>query len=112
MDDRPPERDWKVFRKLHAAAYERRCATAVADLARICGDGSRSAAERQEEASRVVREHDRDLARLFPDPRRSRMMLQLANLLLQELVRPEELDRFTEETRESVESLVRGLRRI
>jgi len=39
-------------------------------------------------------------------------MLQLANLLLQELVRPEELDRFTEETRESVESLVRGLRRI
>ena len=45
------------------------------------------------------------LAQAFNDPRRSRMLWQLAAIHAYSLVEPDELARFTPETREAIESL-------
>src|SRR5579864_7154693 len=106
-----PESDWKVFRELRQRALERFCQRALEEVQSILGDGSRSHHHRYLDVFRLLRTRDDELAHAFNDPRRSRMIIQLAAIHSYGLLESNELGRFTERTRTTIASLGREFRR-
>jgi len=68
-------------------------------------DRSRSNHERYVAVYGLLRDRNEELARAFDDPRRSRMIQQLVVMHSLHLLRPDELARFTPETRATIEGL-------
>jgi hypothetical protein len=106
-----PESDWKVFREVQKLALERFCQRALDEVQAILRDGSRSHHERYLDVFRRLQRRDEELAHAFNDPRRSRMIIQLVAIHAYGLLEPEELGRFSERTRASVESLAKEFTR-
>jgi hypothetical protein len=102
-----PESDWKIFRELRELALERFCKRVLDELPRFGEDTSRNHHERYLELYGWLQDRDDELARAFNDPRRSGMLLQLAVIHALGLLEPDELARFTSETRDSVQSIAK-----
>ena len=100
-----PESDWRTFRELREVALQRFCERILGEVVPITNDRSRTHHERYLALFRVMQDRDEQLAHVFNDPARSRMIVQLAALHVLGLLRPHELERFTLETRSMVESL-------
>jgi ERCC4-related helicase len=111
MTPQVPEADWKLFRKLREAGLEQFCARVLDEVDSVRRDDSRSHRERHGAIFALLRKRDRELARAFDAPRRSQMIWQLAAMVALDLVPPEELARFTPETRSLVEQLTQLRRR-
>src|SRR5882672_7949299 len=103
-----PESDWKVFRELRELALERFCERVLEGLLPRIRDGSRSHHERYVNLYRFLQAKDEELAYAFDDPRRSRMIGQLAAIYGHGLLDPHELERFTPRTRATIEALGKG----
>lgn len=97
-----PESDWKTFWELRERALERFSRKALSRVRELCEDTSRDPHEHYLAVSRYLRDRDEELARTFDDPRRSRMISQLAAIQGHGLLEPEEFDQFSEETRTRV----------
>jgi hypothetical protein len=65
-----PERDWKVFRELRVVALERFCERVVARVSEVIGSRG-TAHQRYLDVFKIIDEEDRDLSRMFNNPRRS-----------------------------------------
>jgi hypothetical protein len=102
-----PEADWKLFRKLRGPALERFCQRVLDEIEAIRADGSRSHHERYRAVFTLLRKRDEQIARAFDDPRRSQMVVQLANIFALDLLVPEELERFTAQTRARIEFMTK-----
>lgn len=102
-----PESDWKVFRELRDVALERFCKRTLEDLQPLLRDASRTHHERYLDVFRLLRARDGKLAQAFNDPRRSRMIVQLAAICAYGLLEPHEFERFTERTRATIESIAK-----
>jgi hypothetical protein len=103
--DEVPEADWKVFRELRELALERFCRRVLEDLELVLRDTSRNYHQRFLDVSRFLRLRDEVLANVFDDPRRSRMIVQLAAIYEHGLLEPDEFRRFTARIRTTIESL-------
>ena len=101
-----PESDWKVFRQLREVALEELAARVLAELMAIAGDASQRHHERYLAIWELLRERDREVARCFDNPGRSRMIEQLAAMHGRGLLSVEDLERFTQSTRSRVAELV------
>jgi hypothetical protein len=106
-----PESDWKVFRELQRHALERFCKRALEEVQTILRDGSRSHHSRYLDVFRLLQTRDEELAHAFDDPRRSRMIIQLAAIHAHGLLEPNELERFSEPIRATIESLAKNFTR-
>ena len=102
-----PESDWKVFRELREVALQRFCNRILEELLSVIRDDSGNAHERYLAVFRRIQERDEQLARAFNDPRRSRMLIQLAAIQALGLLSAGDLGRFTHETRGAIESLAK-----
>jgi hypothetical protein len=102
-----PEADWKAFRKLREIALDRFCRRILDELDTLRRDDSKSAHERYLAVYRHLRDRDDHLGRAFDDPRRSRMLPQLAVILALDLLEPAELSRLSEPTRTDAQALAR-----
>ena len=100
-----PESDWKLFRKLREVALERLCEQILNEASSFSSGDAGTAHERYLKLYSHVEDRNSDVARAFDNPRRSSMLIQLATMCSLDLLRPEELDRFSVETRETAESL-------
>jgi hypothetical protein len=100
-----PEADSKVFRELQPRALERFCKGALEEVQIILRNGSRSHHNRYLDVFRLLRTRGDELAQAFNDARRSRMLVQLGAIHAFGLLEPDELERFTERTRATIESL-------
>jgi hypothetical protein len=98
----PSERDWKVFREVRELALDRFYQRTLDEIAQVATNDSGDHQERYHALYRLVRDRDAELATMFDDPRRSHMLQQLAAIQSRDLLEPEELARFTAETRESL----------
>jgi hypothetical protein len=107
-----PEPDWKVFSELRKVALERFCARVLEEIEAASSDASRSYHERYLTIYQLLQKRDKELALAFNDPRRSGMMIQLVALHMRGLLQPEELARFTPQTRTRIESVVAEARRV
>ncbi len=100
-----PESDWKKFRRLREVALERLCDRTLKEIARLAVDASSGSHQRYLEIYELIQRRDREIARAFNDPRRSRALQQLSAMHALGLLEDGELDAFTDETRETVEFL-------
>ena len=105
------ESDWKVFRELRELALERFCKRVLEELEPLRLNASRSYHERYLDVFELLRDRDEELAHAFNDPRRSRMIVQLAAIHAYGLLEPDELARFTLGTRDTVEALAKEVGR-
>lgn len=103
------EPDWKLFRKLRALALERYCEHALAEIARLTVGPVGTSHERYLAVYARLQEQDRELGRLFNDPRRSTAVPQLAGLRERALLTAEEYEQFSPELRTRIAALL-GLR--
>jgi hypothetical protein len=105
-----PESDWKVFRELREVALERFCDRALQESRSLISDSTNTHYERFRALFGLVGERNRDIARGFDGPKRSAMLVQLSVIHSLGLLEPTDLARFSDETRETIESLA-SLRR-
>jgi hypothetical protein len=103
-----PESDWKVFRQLSAVALERFCERVLSDVSKMAADPGKTYHERYLAIFDLTRNRDRDIARVFNDPRRSVAFIQLMGIRSLGLLSEDELARFSPETREAVRVLGGG----
>ena len=101
-----PETDWKVFRHFHPIALERFCERILSEIAQSISSGKQSSHERYLAAFKLIQRRDKEIAKVFNDPRRSAALEQLACIQGHELLTEEEMSRFSDETREFVQGLL------
>ncbi len=99
------ESDWRIFRRLRELALERYCQRAIEDVRRAVETKNRGYHERYLRLWKLLRKHDKTIAIAFDDPRRSRAVIQLANIDAEELLTQEELKQFSEELQEQLETI-------
>src|ERR1700683_463562 len=63
--------DWKVLRRVHPLALERFCERVLAETGRVSRDGATSHHARYLQIFRILQQRDREMSRLFDNPRRS-----------------------------------------
>ena len=100
-----PESDWKVFRELRVVALERFCERVLDEINHLSSDIGMTAHDRYTEVYRLIERRDRELARAFDGPSRSKATAQLTLMSSLGLLSPEELSRFTPLTRDSIISV-------
>ena len=99
------ESDWKLFRKVREPALERYCQRVLEDVGRIVDKKSSSYHERYLQLWELLRDRDKAIAIAFNDPSRSQAFIQLANIDAENLLTEDELNLFSDETRERIEAL-------
>lgn len=99
------ESDWKVFRKVRQPALERYCQRVLGDVRRIVDKKSSSYHERYLQLWKLLRDRDKTIGIAFDSPRRSQAIIQLANIDAENLLTEDELNQFSDETRERITAL-------
>jgi hypothetical protein len=74
------EPDWKVLRRVHPLALERFCERVLAEIDRVWRDGAKSHHAGYLQIFRIIKQSDREIARLFDNPRRSHALMMLAQI--------------------------------
>ncbi len=97
-----PERDWKVFKKVHPLALDRFCARCLAEARKALQQSAKSSHEVYLELYKLMQDRDKDVARIFDDYRRSTALFQIAMMEREALLTREEWQEFSDETRESI----------
>jgi hypothetical protein len=81
------ELDWKILRRVHPLALERFCKRVLAEIDRISGEDAKSYHARSLQIFGMIQQGDREIARLFDNPRRSHAPTALAQIRSQGLLR-------------------------
>jgi hypothetical protein len=100
------EADWKVLRRLHHLALERFCERVLAEIEQVMQNRTHSAHQRYLEIFRIVEQRDRNIARLFNDPRRSQALTMLTGIRSEGLLTDDEFSALSPETRNAIELLL------
>ena len=100
-----PESEWKIFRKLREVALQRFCERILAEAVELATGNRGSAHERYLQLYRLIHKRDEEMGWAFNDPRRSQMIQQLAAIHSLGLLKPEEMERFTPKTCETIRVL-------
>jgi hypothetical protein len=100
------EADWKVLRRLHPLALERFCERVLAEVEQVMQNRTQSPHQRYLHIFRIVEQRDRDIARLFNDPRRSQALTMLAGIRSEGLLTDDEFSALSADTRGAIEMLL------
>ena len=100
------EADWKVLRRLHPLALERFCERALAEIEQVTQNRTQSAHQRYIDIFKIVEQRDRDIARLFNDPKRSHALTMLTGIRSEGLLSDDEFSALSLETRNAIEMLL------
>jgi hypothetical protein len=98
-----PEADWKVFRSLHPIWVDRFCKRVNGELVRALSDDGPDAYEQYLAAYKLMLKRDKEIADAFNDFRRSTALFQIAIIRKLGVITDEELGRFSESTRASLQ---------
>lgn len=99
------ESDWKLFRQLRQVALERFCERVLGEVHTATTETGGSFHDRYLRVYELIRDRDKTLGWAFNDPRRSNALILLANIKHEGLLTPDEFARFSEQTREAIESI-------
>jgi hypothetical protein len=100
------EPDWKVLRCVHPLALEPLCERVLAEIDRVSRDGPTSRHARYLQVFRILQQRDREMARLFDNPRRSHALTMLAQIRSQRLLTENEFSSLSPETRGAMQMLL------
>jgi hypothetical protein len=101
------EADWRHWRRVREQALERFCAKVLRDAARL-ETGSGTAHERYLALYKLIQRRDHQLGEIFDGPRRSAAYAQIAQAARARLLTSEEMDEFSEDTRQVIEFLAQN----
>lgn len=101
-----PERDWKVYRDLRPVLLNRFCERVLHDLVKAAQAAQETPHERYLKIYGQVREQDKLLGAIFDGLSRSRAFDQLIYVRRLKLITEEEFQRFNEETRRQIDSII------
>jgi hypothetical protein len=99
------EPDWKVLRRVHPLALERFCERVLAEIDRVSRDATSHHA-RYLQIFSILQQRDREMARLFDNPRRSHALTMLAQIRSQGLLTEDEFSNLSPETRGAIQMLL------
>jgi inhibitor of KinA sporulation pathway (predicted exonuclease) len=102
------ESDWKILRELYSVSLERFCRQILLEVKQIDADGAKSFHQKYLDIFRLVQRRDREIARVFNNPRRSTALIQLAEMESRSLLSAGEYLRFSEGTRNIIAHLLRS----
>jgi hypothetical protein len=102
-----PESDWKKFKPLRQKALTRLCDKILAEIEAKSANETLSSHEKYLEIYSLVRERDKELGQIFDGFSRSKALMQLAMIQSRDLIAAEELECFSEITREFLASFRR-----
>jgi hypothetical protein len=91
------ESDWKVLRRVHPLALERFCGRVLAEIGRVSRDGAKGHHARYLQVFGIIQQRDREMARLFDNPRRSHALTMLAQIRSQGLLTEDEFSSLSPE---------------
>ncbi|MCF8030725.1 MAG: hypothetical protein K9K39_07505 [Desulfohalobiaceae bacterium] len=91
------ESDWKIFKKIHAAALERFSQQILQESRAICDNESLSGHERYIRLYKHIKKRDKEIARAFNDYRRSTAKICLKHMVNMDLVTDEEFSQLSSE---------------
>jgi len=97
-----PESDWKVFRELREVALDRFCKRILDDLETICKDKRQTNHEHYLAVWKLIQKRDKEVGLMFDDPRRSKMLWQLQDIYLHDLITEDEIEYFSDETKRAI----------
>jgi hypothetical protein len=100
------EPDWKVLRRVHPLALERFCERVLAEIDSVSRNGATSHHTRYLQIFRILQQRDREMARLFDNPRRSYALTMLAQIRSQGLLTEDEFSSLSPETRSAIQMLL------
>lgn len=106
MTTSPKESDWKILRRVHPLAVERFCERVLDEVERFTHQSNQSYHERYLRIFKLMQQRDREIARLFDDPMRSRALAMIARIRSEGLMTDAEFSSLSEEAREAVEMLL------
>lgn len=98
------ESDWKKFRPLREEALNRYCQRVLAEVSKVTADETKTPHERYLSVckKKLIDDRDHELAETFNGLSRSKALLQLILIKRLGLVTEDELNCFSEETREAI----------
>ena len=100
------EPDWKVLRRVHPLALERFCERVLVEIDRVSRDSAKSHHARYLQIFGIIKQNDREMARLFDNPRRSHALTMLAQIRSQGLLTEDEFSSLSPETRAAIHMLL------
>jgi hypothetical protein len=106
------ESDWKVFRRLHRIALERFCERVLKEVQAAAAEHTDGYHDSYLKVFTLIRDRDKTIASAFNDPRRSNAFILLANIKHEGLLTAAELDQFSPEARQAIDSHRKRLARI
>jgi hypothetical protein len=98
-----PESDWKILRELKPILLDRFCKRVLEELVNLAAAAGESDHQRYLSVYKHLHERDKELGRAFDDHRRSTAVMRLVAIRSLGLLKPEELSRFSPETRADLE---------
>jgi hypothetical protein len=101
MNEHILERDWKVLRDLKPVLLDRLCTRIMEECRRVMDDDAMTPHQRYLKLFETIHDRNEELADAFDDMRRSRAVARLSNMYMLDLFTPDELARFSPETRDS-----------
>ena len=108
MSQRIAESDWKRFRQLHSIALERFCQKILSEVESVSTDGSKNFHQRYLDIYKIIERRDKELSKVFNDPRRSAALMQLVSIYDLGLITDAELNGFSQEVVCVVQSFNNG----
>ena len=93
------ESDWKILRELQTVVLERFCRQILSEVKKIDADSAKSFHQKYLDIFRLVQRRDKEIAQIFDNPRRSKALIQLAEMQSRDLLSSDEYLRFNQETR-------------
>jgi len=100
------EADWKLLRRVHPLALERYCERVLAEIERVTHNSTQSTHQRYLDIFKIVEQRDREMARIFNDPKRSNALTLLARIRSVGLLTEDEFSSLSPETRSAIELLL------
>ena len=107
MNGDPKKSDWKHFKVVREAVLERMCERILNEVRDIAADESNTFHERHLAAFKAIKDGDQKLESCFDYLSRSRMMMQLGIMNAQGLLEEAEIENFSDEVRQQLESFKR-----
>lgn len=96
------ESDWKRLRDLKPRALERFCDRVLLEVAQACSDSAATSHQRYGAIYDLIRERDKELARIFDDLRRSNAKTRLLFMQRAGLLTDDEVSGFSEEIQDAI----------
>ena len=103
-----PESDWRLLRSMKDDLLRRASRTAIEHVHGIVIGPNDDPHKIYLDLYRVVQSEDDKIGEMFNDMRRSTGILRLGQMVRQELITPEELQFFTQETQDRARELARA----